>query len=72
MRPSPPAATWCWSATHPRAQDTTLEGLERRPVAPTLARRLERMRGRASTAAALQASAAYLAATENLARVRKE
>jgi beta-N-acetylhexosaminidase len=54
----------------PRAQDTTLEGLERRPVAPTLARRLERMRGRAITAAALQASAAYLAATENLARVR--
>jgi len=32
----------------PRAQDTMLEGLERRPVAPNLARRLERMRGRAS------------------------
>ncbi len=54
----------------PRAQDTALEGLERRAIAPTLARRLERMRGRAITTAALQASAAYLAATENLARVR--
>ena len=54
----------------PRAQDTMLEGLERRPVAPTLARRLEKMRGRAISTAALKASAAYLAATENLARVR--
>jgi beta-N-acetylhexosaminidase len=54
----------------PRAQDTLLEGLERRPVAPTLARRLERMRGRALSTAALKANAAYLAATENLARVR--
>jgi beta-N-acetylhexosaminidase len=54
----------------PRAQDTVLEGLERRSVAPTLARRLERMRGRAISTAALKASAAYLAATENLARVR--
>jgi beta-N-acetylhexosaminidase len=54
----------------PRAQDTMLEGLERRPVAASLARRLERMRGRAITASALRASAAYLAATENLARVR--
>jgi beta-N-acetylhexosaminidase len=56
----------------PRAQDTTLEGLERRPVAPTLARRLERMRGRAINGEALKASAAYLDATENLARVRRE
>jgi beta-N-acetylhexosaminidase len=55
----------------PRAQDTMLEGLERRPVAPTLARRLERMRGRGITAAALKANASYLAAAENLARVRK-
>jgi hypothetical protein len=47
-----------------------LEGLERRPLAPTLARRLEKMRGRAISTAALKASAAYLAATENLARVR--
>jgi beta-N-acetylhexosaminidase len=54
----------------PRAQDAMLEGLERRPVAPTLARRLERMRGRAISPAALKANAAYLAAAENLARVR--
>jgi beta-N-acetylhexosaminidase len=54
----------------PRAQDTLLEGLERRPVAPTLARRLERMRGKAISTVALKANAAYLAATENLARVR--
>ena len=54
----------------PRAQDTMLEGLERRPVAPTLARRLEKMRGRAISTAALKANAAYLAATENLARIR--
>ena len=54
----------------PRAQDSLLEGLERRPVAATLARRLERMRGRAISAAALEANAAYLAAAENLARVR--
>lgn len=54
----------------PRAQDSLLEGLERRPLAPTLARRLERMRGRAISTAALKANAAYLAATENLARVR--
>ncbi len=53
----------------PRAQDSLLEGLERRPVAASLARRLERMRGRAITAAALQANAAYLAATESLARL---
>ncbi len=54
----------------PRAQDSLLEGLERRAVAPTLTRRLERMRGRAISAAALKANAAYLAASENLARVR--
>ncbi len=54
----------------PRAQDSLLEGLERRPVAATLARRLERMRGRSISTAALKANAAYLAATENLARVR--
>jgi beta-N-acetylhexosaminidase len=54
----------------PRAQDTVLEGLERRSVAPTLARRLERMRGRAISTAALKASAAYLSAAENLARIR--
>ena len=54
----------------PRAQDTLLEGLERRPVAPTLARRLDKLRGRAISTAALKASANYLAAAENLARIR--
>ncbi len=54
----------------PRAQDSLLEGLERRPVAPTLARRAEKLRGKAISTAALKANAAYLAATENLARVR--
>jgi len=54
----------------PRAQDTLLEGLERRPVAPTLARRTDRIRGRAISTAALKASANYLAAAENLARIR--
>jgi beta-N-acetylhexosaminidase len=55
----------------PRAQDTMLEGLERRPVAPILARRLERMRGKTISSATLRANAAYLAATENLARIRQ-
>jgi beta-N-acetylhexosaminidase len=54
----------------PRASDSLLEGLERRPVAPTLARRLEKMRGKAISTTALKANAAYLAATENLARIR--
>ena len=58
------------SCNDPRAQDTILEGLERRPVAPTLVKRLDRMRGKAISSAALKANAAYLAATENLARVR--
>ena len=43
-----------------------LEGLERRPIAPTLSPRLERMRGRAITNGGLEASAAYLAAAETL------
>jgi beta-N-acetylhexosaminidase len=54
----------------PRAQDSLLEGLERRPIAPTLPRRMEKMRGKAISSVALKANAAYLAATENLARVR--
>jgi beta-N-acetylhexosaminidase len=54
----------------PRATDTLLEGLERRPVAPTLAKRIDRMRGRSISSSALKANAAYLAATENLARIR--
>jgi beta-N-acetylhexosaminidase len=53
----------------PRAQDTMLEGLERRLVAATLAKRLERVRGKAISTAALKANTAYLAATESLARV---
>ena len=56
----------------PRAQDTMLEGLERRAIAPTLARRLEKMRGKGISTAALEANAAYLAAMENLARVRAD
>jgi hypothetical protein len=40
-------------------------------VAPTLARRLERMRGKTISSATLKANAAYLAATENLARIRQ-
>jgi beta-N-acetylhexosaminidase len=54
----------------PRAADTLLEGLGRRAIAPALAKRIERMRGRGISAAALEANAAYLAATEELARVR--
>jgi beta-N-acetylhexosaminidase len=54
----------------PRAQDAMLEGLERRPISPTLAKRLEKMRGKGISTAAMKANAAYLAATENLARVR--
>jgi beta-N-acetylhexosaminidase len=55
----------------PRAQDTLLEGLERRPIAPTLAPRLEKLRGRAISKAALKASSDYLAAAENVARIRQ-
>ena len=54
----------------PRAADALLEGLERRPIQPTLAGRLDKMRGRGISTAALKANAAYLAATENLARIR--
>jgi beta-N-acetylhexosaminidase len=54
----------------PRASDALLEGLERRPIQPTLAGRLDKMRGRAISTTALKANAAYLAATENLARIR--
>ena len=53
----------------PRAQETLLEGLERRPVAPALARRLETMRGKSISARVLEANAAYLAALENLAHL---
>jgi beta-N-acetylhexosaminidase len=54
----------------PRAADSLLEGLERRPVVPTLAKRLDKMRGKSISSAALKANAAYLAAAENLARIR--
>jgi beta-N-acetylhexosaminidase len=53
-----------------KGAETLLEGLERRPVASSLALRIERMRGKAITHASLEASAAYLAAAENLARAR--
>jgi beta-N-acetylhexosaminidase len=54
----------------PRSADSLLEGLERRAIAPTLARRLDKMRGKSISSAALKANAAYLAAAENLARIR--
>jgi beta-N-acetylhexosaminidase len=53
----------------PGSAETMLDGLRKRPVASTLARRLERMRGRAITEAALEANAAYLAAAETVARL---
>lgn len=53
----------------PHGQDELLEGLARRPVAASLTRRLERMRGRAISGEALQSSAAYLAAAESVARI---
>ena len=51
----------------PKSAGVLLEGLERRRVAPALGRRLDRLRGRAITPAALAASAAYLAALEGVA-----
>jgi len=53
----------------PKSAETMLEGLEKRPVASTLARRLERMRGRAITEAALDANLAYVAAAAVVARI---
>lgn len=50
----------------PKAAETLLQGLERRPIAPTLARRLERMRGQAITHGSLEASAAYLDAVSRI------
>jgi beta-N-acetylhexosaminidase len=52
----------------PASQVKLLDGLERRRIAPTLARRLERMRGRASTD--LRANTVYLEAQEALAALR--
>ncbi len=51
------------------AQDVLLDALARRPLDASLARRLERMRGRAITEAALRSNAAYLAASESVARI---
>lgn len=53
----------------PKAQDTLLEGLEARPIDAALARRLERIRGGAISADTLRASAAYLDASEKVARL---
>ena len=46
----------------PKGAETLLEGLEDRPIEQNLARRLERMRGKAITHGSLEASAAYLEA----------
>lgn len=53
----------------PKAQDTLLEGLEARPIDAALARRLERIRGRAISGDGLRASAAYLDASDKVARL---
>ena len=51
----------------PAGAGLLMEGLERRPIVPTLAPRIERMRGRAITESALEGNARYLAAAETLA-----
>ena len=51
----------------PKSLDLLLAGVENRPIAQDLSRRLERMRGRAITESALSANAAYLAAAERVA-----
>lgn len=53
----------------PKAQDTLLDGLEARPIDAALARRLERIRGRALSDDGLRVSAAYLDASEKVARL---
>jgi beta-N-acetylhexosaminidase len=53
----------------PHAAEAMVQGLERRPIASTLAPRLERMRGRAISLASLETSLAYLAASESVARL---
>ena len=50
----------------PKLVEELLEGIEGRPIAQDLSRRLERMRGRAITESALEGNAAYLAAVERL------
>ena len=54
----------------PSSQRKLLDGLAKRPVAATLARRLERMRGRSVNATALRANTAYLEAQEAVASLR--
>jgi beta-N-acetylhexosaminidase len=54
----------------PGSQKKLLDGLASRRIAPTLAPRLERMRGRAISAEALRANAAYLQAQEAVASLR--
>ena len=53
----------------PRDLDRLLDGLAGRPIAASLAPRLERMRGRAITDESLKASLAYIAATESIAKL---
>ena len=64
------AATWCSSATTRAPRTRCSKASSAVPIAPTLARRLDKMRGRAISTAALKSSANYLAAAENLARIR--
>jgi beta-N-acetylhexosaminidase len=52
-----------------KSAEAMLDGLERRPIARTLEKRIERMRGRAITDAALEANLAYLAAAATVARL---
>ena len=54
----------------PASQQKLLDGLARRRIAPSLAARLERMRGRAVSPAALAANTAYLEAQEAVASLR--
>ena len=54
----------------PASQSRLLDGVARRRIAPALAARLERMRGRAIDEAALAANAEYLEAQEALASLR--
>ena len=54
----------------PASQKKLLDGLASRRIAPSLAPRLERMRGRAISAEALRANTAYLEAQEALASLR--
>jgi len=54
----------------PASQQKLLDGLASRRIAPSLAARLERMRGKSVNAEALRANTAYLEAQEALASLR--